>query len=234
MCPSLTPVVKTAASCRHASLLRSHAAAFQSEVTGADHYRELAIPKPDIRESRRTAPSFRTNTDKLRKPQVRHLGDASSIDVLDLTGIAHVPPVRTLRQFVTQVRHGDVRVVPFEHGGAMSHATMQARSPAPHSRGQSGANARAYRHCPSRVSWPSFLMASYASEGVAKVPTIAPSFHRSTRSMRHFSIGLRLRPTNTLTPQGPKLAARSPVTRLLLLQRNKTLGRQLGYKLNDL
>jgi hypothetical protein len=34
-----------------------------------------------------------------------------SIDVLDLTGIAHVSPVRTLRQLVTQVRHGDVRAV---------------------------------------------------------------------------------------------------------------------------
>src|SRR6516225_7653647 len=31
-----------------------------------------------------------------------------SIDVFDLTGIAHIPPMRTLRQFVTQVRHGDV------------------------------------------------------------------------------------------------------------------------------
>ena len=34
-----------------------------------------------------------------------------SIDILDLTGIAHVPPVRTLRQFVTRVRHGDVRTI---------------------------------------------------------------------------------------------------------------------------
>ena len=29
-------------------------------------------------------------------------------------GIAHVPPVRTLGQFVTQIRHGDVRAIPFE------------------------------------------------------------------------------------------------------------------------
>ena len=34
-----------------------------------------------------------------------------SIDVFDLTGTAHVPPMRTLRQFVTQVRHGDVRTI---------------------------------------------------------------------------------------------------------------------------
>src|SRR5215831_20037798 len=34
-----------------------------------------------------------------------------SINVLNLTGIAHVSPVRTLRQFMTQVRHGDVRAV---------------------------------------------------------------------------------------------------------------------------
>ena len=39
-----------------------------------------------------------------------------SIDVLDLTGIAHVPPVRTLRQFVTQVRHGDVRTTTTNSG----------------------------------------------------------------------------------------------------------------------
>src|SRR6516165_8216259 len=31
-----------------------------------------------------------------------------SIDVLDLTGIAHVPTMRALRQFVTQVRHRNV------------------------------------------------------------------------------------------------------------------------------
>jgi hypothetical protein len=37
-----------------------------------------------------------------------------SIDVLDLAGIAHVPPVRTLRQFVTQVRHGNVRAIAFK------------------------------------------------------------------------------------------------------------------------
>jgi hypothetical protein len=36
---------------------------------------------------------------------------ASSINVLNLTGIAHVPPMRALRQFVTQVRHGDVRPI---------------------------------------------------------------------------------------------------------------------------
>jgi hypothetical protein len=34
-----------------------------------------------------------------------------SIDVLDLARIAHVPTMRTLRQFVTQVRHGDVRTL---------------------------------------------------------------------------------------------------------------------------
>jgi hypothetical protein len=34
-----------------------------------------------------------------------------SIDVLDLTRIAHVPPVRTLRQFVTQARHRNVRAI---------------------------------------------------------------------------------------------------------------------------
>jgi hypothetical protein len=34
-----------------------------------------------------------------------------SIDVLDLTWIAHAPPVRTLRQFMTQVGHGYVRTI---------------------------------------------------------------------------------------------------------------------------
>jgi hypothetical protein len=43
--------------------------------------------------------------------QVRHLKDPQSINVLDLTRIAHVPPVRTLRQFVTQVRHCNVRTI---------------------------------------------------------------------------------------------------------------------------
>jgi hypothetical protein len=37
-----------------------------------------------------------------------------SINVLDLTRIANVLPVRTLRQFVTQIRHGDVRAVPVD------------------------------------------------------------------------------------------------------------------------
>jgi hypothetical protein len=31
-----------------------------------------------------------------------------SIDVFDLTGIAHVPPMRALGQFATQVRHRNV------------------------------------------------------------------------------------------------------------------------------
>jgi hypothetical protein len=34
-----------------------------------------------------------------------------SINVLDLTGIAHIPPVRTWRKFVTQVRHRNVRTI---------------------------------------------------------------------------------------------------------------------------
>jgi hypothetical protein len=34
-----------------------------------------------------------------------------SIGVLDLTGIAHVPPMRALRQFVTQIRHRNVRTI---------------------------------------------------------------------------------------------------------------------------
>jgi hypothetical protein len=34
-----------------------------------------------------------------------------SIDVFDLTGIAHVPTMPTLRQFVTQVRHCNVRTI---------------------------------------------------------------------------------------------------------------------------
>jgi hypothetical protein len=36
---------------------------------------------------------------------------ASQSTYFDLTGIAHVPPVRTLRRFVTQVRHGDDRTI---------------------------------------------------------------------------------------------------------------------------
>jgi hypothetical protein len=35
---------------------------------------------------------------------------------VDLTGIAHVPPMRALRQFVTQVRHGDVRTTTTNSG----------------------------------------------------------------------------------------------------------------------
>jgi hypothetical protein len=34
-----------------------------------------------------------------------------SIDVLDLTGIAHVPPMWALCQFVTQVRHRNVGTI---------------------------------------------------------------------------------------------------------------------------
>jgi hypothetical protein len=41
-----------------------------------------------------------------------------SINVLDLARIAHVPPMRTLRQFVTQVRHGDApECANFGHSG---------------------------------------------------------------------------------------------------------------------
>jgi hypothetical protein len=34
-----------------------------------------------------------------------------SMNVLDLTGITHIPTVRTLRQFVTHVRHRNVRTI---------------------------------------------------------------------------------------------------------------------------
>jgi len=37
-----------------------------------------------------------------------------SIDVLDLTGIAHVPAVWTLGEFVPLVGQSDVRAIPFE------------------------------------------------------------------------------------------------------------------------
>jgi len=65
------------------------------------------------------------------------------------------------------------------------------------------AGASVYRHCPSQVSWPSCLMASYASVRVAKVPTIAPSFHWSTTATLHFFIGLHRRLTNSPMPRAP-------------------------------
>jgi hypothetical protein len=34
-----------------------------------------------------------------------------SIDVIDLTGIAHVPPMRALGQLMAQVRHRNVRTI---------------------------------------------------------------------------------------------------------------------------
>jgi len=44
-------------------------------------------------------------------------------------------------------------------------------------------------------------MASYASVRVAKVPTIAPSFHWSTTATLHFFIGLHRRLINSPMPR---------------------------------
>jgi hypothetical protein len=71
MCPSLTPVVKTAPSCRTAR-------------------QSVAISCCGL-------------------SVIWEIGQ--SINGLDLTRIAHVPPMRALRQFVTQIRHRNVRTV---------------------------------------------------------------------------------------------------------------------------
>ena len=40
--------------------------------------------------------------------QCRHLKDASSINVRDLTGITHIPPMRASGQLMAQIRHRNV------------------------------------------------------------------------------------------------------------------------------
>jgi hypothetical protein len=54
------------------------------------------------------------NTPNLAKPLGQGISQIRKpIDVLNLTGIAHIPPVRALGKLMAQIRHGDVRPVSF-------------------------------------------------------------------------------------------------------------------------